>query len=48
MSAVLSLRAKLALSGASIVLVDYLTSSYAHRRRIGDADPTIESGTRPH
>ena len=35
MSVVLSLRAKLALCGSNIVLVDYLTSSYTHRRRIG-------------
>ena len=50
MNAIFALRAKLALSGASflgIVLVDYFTSSYAHRRRVGNIDRTIESGTCP-
>ena len=50
MSAPLSLRAKLALASVSflgIVLVDYYTSTYAHRQRIGNIDCTIKSGTCP-
>ena len=50
MRTLLSLRGKFAIGGASflgIVLVDYFTSSYAHRQRIGNIDRTIESGTRP-